>query len=266
MNQKRTNRNIQTGMLPEQTVTINTSYAWEAQITGDLNALHIPNHDGPAEPIDSEPAISSTATAYFRDIETHLLHHIAEADAVVGCVAWLTSKAILDALAMKDPVSLVVQKEDFLRPDLGSRGKWAQQLRRRYDALRCSWDRLDFDLYLSTFGDPTLQPVRCVGNYNREKHPAFPRMHHKFVVFGKCVINAEYEEGWYGRYRFAPYAVWTGSFNFTENAIRSLENALFVTDANIVQAYYAEWERVVSLSEPLDWESDWVAPEWRIGT
>jgi hypothetical protein len=61
-------------------------------------------------------------------------------------------------------------------------------------------------------------------------------------------------------------AVWTGSFNPTQNATRSLENAVFIRDAEIAAAYGREFEQVVLMSEPLDWESPWVCPEWRIGT
>ncbi|HEY6900413.1 MAG TPA: hypothetical protein VI233_07215, partial [Puia sp.] len=37
---------------------------------------------------------------------------------IVGCVAWLTSLPILDALAQCKNVQILVQKEDFLRPDI----------------------------------------------------------------------------------------------------------------------------------------------------
>jgi hypothetical protein len=52
---------------------------------------------------------------------------------------------------------------------------------------------------------------------------------------------------------------------FTENANRSLENAVLIEDCE-TSAYYREWERILALSEPLDWESEWGAPEWRIGS
>lgn len=248
----------------DETIIVRTSYAWSAQRRSNLNDLKIPNHDGPDESIDTPPLASGTLTVYFRNLESQLIQHIAEAEAIVGCVAWLTSKAILEALAKKNPVAIVVQKEDFLRPDIGSRGKWAIDLRRRYDALKCSCDRWDMGLWLSTFGDQTMNPVRCVGNHNRDKHPAFPRMHHKFIVFCRPDVETD-EEGCKHRY-LDPYAVWTGSFNFTENAGRSLENALYITDPAVAKAYFDEWMRIESLSEPLDWESEWVAPEWRIGT
>lgn len=57
-------------------------------------------------------------------------------------------------------------------------------------------------------------------------------MHNKFLVF----LDAS------GR----PYAVWTGSFNFSGNASRSLENAVYIDDAAIAQAYHQAWSSVCS--------------------
>jgi phosphatidylserine/phosphatidylglycerophosphate/cardiolipin synthase-like enzyme len=65
---------------------------------------------------------------------------------------------------------------------------------------------------------------------------------------------------------FVPYEVWTGSFNFTKNATYSFENAIVSRDRNLVAAYFSEFSQLAALSEPLDWEVEWVAPEWRIGT
>ena len=60
--------------------------------------------------------------------------------------------------------------------------------------------------------------------------------------------------------------VWTGSYNISQTAAKSLENAVVIRDQVIAQAYFNEWSQIMALSEPLDWESEWVAPEWRIGT
>lgn len=112
---------------------------------------------------------------------------------------------------------------------------------------------------LSTGGDISIDAVRCVGNLNREKSPAFPRMHNKFLVF----CNIEDREGCE---IVEPYAVWSGSFNFTYNAANSLENAVLIRQPEIVKAYYREFGQIMALSEPLNWDSEWSAPEWRIGT
>lgn len=58
------------------------------------------------------------ATTPFRCyIETALISQIAQCDMACGCVAWLTNENILKALG-KVQTSLIVQKEDFLRPDI----------------------------------------------------------------------------------------------------------------------------------------------------
>ncbi len=62
-----------------------------------------------------------------------------------------------------------------------------------------------------------------------------------------------------------PYAVWTGSYNFSYTASLSLENALVTSRREIVDAYFKEWGQVVALSQPLNWRAPWVAPQWRVG-
>ena len=41
---------------------------------------------------------SGTTTVYFRDLVSRVCEQIQQADLVLGCVAWLTHPAILDAL------------------------------------------------------------------------------------------------------------------------------------------------------------------------
>lgn len=226
---------------------------------------------------------------YFKNLEDRLIAYILEADYVVGCVAWVTSAPILQALARVKGVSLCVQKEDFLRPDLGAPkgGSWVKQLREQYEALP-NMERHSFDGVLgsmSVCSDPTIG-ARCVGMSRSSSMDtnARPNMHHKFVVFAKEVPPEDVVEPGivplHSRSvfdppntiysseppRFVPYAVWTGSFNFSKNAKHSLENALVIRRPAIVDAYYKEFQQVAALSEPLDWESPYVAPEWRIGS
>jgi phosphatidylserine/phosphatidylglycerophosphate/cardiolipin synthase-like enzyme len=209
---------------------------------------------------------------YFRNLKDHLIRHIEEAEAVVGCVAWITNHDIIDALAKKKVAMIAIQKEDFLRPDICNRQEWAKVLREDYSRLSAHY-RYTFDNTMvcnsSICGDPGFDAVRCVGNYNFDKEATSPKMHNKFLVFGSIVINSDSDiEGTKDNREigFSPTAVWTGSFNFTNNAIFSFENALYITDPEIVQAYYQEWGHIYAISEPLDWETPWVAPEWRIGT
>ncbi len=120
---------------------------------------------------------------------------------------------------------------------------------------------------MSFASDPSLDPIRCVGNHNKEKSPAFPRAHHKFVVFCKSGIIAKADRRYENEDQtFDPYEVWTGSFNFTKNATNSFENAIVSRDHNLVRAFFNEYGQIAALSERLDWNADWTTPEWRIGT
>lgn len=234
----------------------------------NLNRLWIEDHNaGAARPLEDPgcEVAGGRLAVYFRDVEAHLLRHIREADYVVGCVAWLTSEPILSALAGRRGVSLVVQKEDFLRPDVSRRGGWARRLRGLYERLP-STDRREYggDVVplLSVAEDGTLPAVRCVGNHNAQRAPAFPRSHHKFVCFCRKFKTADT----YEPFRILPYAAWTGSFNFTANSANSLENAVYVRSRKVALAFYREWGQVLALSQPLDWTCPWVEPQWRIGT
>ena len=61
---------------------------------------------------------------YFRDLETHLNKKIKQYPVIVGCVAWLSNELLLKTLATRKAVSIIIQKEDFIRPDSNdNRGK-----------------------------------------------------------------------------------------------------------------------------------------------
>ena len=226
------------------------------QPDSDHNFPSIVNRDNSTSSTDGQVQV------YFRNLSNALISEIKKADVVLGCVAWLTDFLIIDALRERD-VAIVVQKEDFLRPDLGASSDWKKHLHARYDTLSCNIQRLSFNNMIGSLSvcyDPTIQPIRCVGNYNRDKAPAFPRMHNKFMIFAKLNEN---EDSWP---TVVPYAVWTGSFNMTLNAQRSLENAILLKDPILVNAYFEEFGQIFAISEQLDWSSDWIAPELRIGT
>lgn len=239
----------------------------------DLNASLIPSADSDGEPLVDYGITSTGAdiTVHFRNLANHLCHYISEADYVFGCVAWLTHPEILAELAKKKGVLIVVQKEDFLRPDTGMR-RGVDTMRRVRDLYRQLPESLyRYDLPVlsncSTCNDPTLDPIRCLGNHNRSRSPAFPRAHNKFVVFARAsLVTADHRGQSCTHYDWHPYAVWTGSFNFSKNAGNSLENAVVIQDEKVAGAYFNETMQLAALSEPLSWDSDWMEPEWRLGT
>lgn len=198
---------------------------------------------------------------YFKDLEIELVNKIKSAEYIFGCIAWLTNYKILNALIKKaTKVSIVVQKEDFLKPDINSEFNWKDKLQNKYkqignlDIARISFNSILNDM--STLGDWTVNGIRCVGNYNRDRDPSFPRMHNKFMVFSR----------YNGDIGFIPYAVWTGSFNFSYCGELSFENAVYIENEKIAKAYFEEYSQIMCLSEPLNWDNDWISPEWRLGT
>ncbi len=194
--------------------------------------------------------------------ERHAVEFIQSYPIIAGCVAWLTNEAVLDALASRNQVGIVVQKEDFLRPDFKPGPGWEASLRARYTALP-GRPALSWGVPLSYCGPGSAEehPVRCMGLTDPDaRRKALPRMHHKFLI--GCVPSGTED------YYEAPtaVAVWTGSVNLTYNATLSRENAVIIRRPQVAAQFMVEYQELLGLSEPLDWQSQWVQPEFRYGS
>ncbi len=227
----------------------------------NLNHLGVPvDHDHEPQRDNSISAIAPIEVI-FRDHQARLVQEIARYPVVIGCVAWLTDSAVLAALVKCLHVSIIVQKEDFLRPDLVQMRTLG--LRRLYDALPAPLMRYSLPGGVSGLnyaGDPSIAAVRCVGHHNSEKKSAWPRMHNKFLVF--CDFNPNGD----GLENVMPRKVWTGSYNISANAAASWENAIMIDSPEVAGAYAREYGQIMAFSETLDWTSEWIAPEYRIGS
>lgn len=263
---------------------------------------HGEENNGRGEQQDYSTA-SGNIKAHLRDHATALCEYIREADVVMGCVAWLTNYQILDAMAERE-VSIVVQKEDFLRPDSGD---WSsKKTREKYKNLHFNVNRYDMPGIINSLNagsaELDVEPVRCAGVV-AEKNEKPPRCHHKFVVFfkyktrviltqvntpqidheitlvGSNQLNIdmeqeeEHDHDELNQYesefesQLEPYAVWTGSYNFTWNAEHSFENAVMIRDKKIAEAFANEYAQILALSEPLDWDCKFsYGTTFRIGT
>ena len=219
----------------------------------------------------------------FRNHKEVLIELIARYRIVLGCVAWLTDYDVLDALAQKNVVQIIVQKEDFLRPDSGqlSDTKFHKKLREKYEALPSVYAWHEFGGVFSRLSPTSdmenhqVDAVRCMGNHNRDKKSAFPRMHHKFLIFtngSNDLIPLGSPPGDPHTYYqeaikvsiSTDACVWTGSYNITHNATKSLENVVVLHCPKIAEAFYHEWSQIAVLSESLDWDDAWCAPQWMI--
>ena len=243
----------------------------------DLNKLRWKEYDG-NHPNELDRISKSINTggilveSHFKDIRNKLISKIKKYNKgiIFGCVAWLTDFYILDELARVKDVQIIVQKEDFLRPDLGvdDEAKFNEELQKKYTKINFSLTKSDMKYgidKLSYCWEPKIEAIRCLGNYNFENKSAFPRCHHKFLVF------CELEKNINGTVKnYLPKAVWTGSFNFTKNSGSSLENAIYIesdnNNNNIIESYLKEHHFAFGLSEKLDWSSKWIEPQFKIGS
>ncbi|WIB65603.1 phospholipase D-like domain-containing protein [Curtobacterium sp. MCBD17_040] len=189
---------------------------------------------------------SAGTTVHFGNLTDALLEFVRGSEAVVGCVAWITSRDIVHELAQR-PVALIVNKEWSLR----STDRKASSARQRalLATLHGGLRRRDFPKPLSDIptGDDSMPAVRCVGHTPRTGAANTPLMHSKFLV--------RLQHG-------KPVAVWTGSFNFTGNAANNVENAVEIHHRTIARAYLNEFARVAALSEPLEFKAGKADPAW----
>lgn len=217
------------------------------------------DHDGFAdlnELVTYDHSIASkNVEVFFRNLKEHLLEQILSADMVIGAVAWITDLDILMALAQKETL-LVVQKEDFLRPDLQSALTASDKatLHQAYDALQPFDGRKvpigPFAQALYPDKLAHLAPVRSFGYCVPTQMYRVPKMHNKFLAFLQHDENDTYQ----------PTSVWTGSLNFTAMSLNSLENAIVIHDPEIAEAFICEAQIIYLKGDPLNWESDWINP------
>ena len=150
-------------------------------------------------------------------------------NSVFIAAAWFTRRGILSALIESHAKTrvLVLGKHD-------QDGTWQQRKRQQnlFDNLQWGTSYNHFPVDVHFIGSDKWQEGI---------------MHHKFIIIDEDIV-------------------WTGSYNLTYNATLSLENAIYITDEKIVNGYYQEYTQILALSEKLNWKSEWMAPEWRIGT
>lgn len=206
---------------------------------------------------------------YFRNIEEKLISEINDADVVIGAIAWLYSENVINALAEKDNVFLIVDKNPLFNINTSNLKGYQiikrGDLLRKYKELKCNLVPYQFDNLLNKVSEecsPFIDPIKCAGIEKSRK--SYATMHNKFLLFAKMKSeNIEVGGKVYQIDLVKPYSVWTGSFNFTPNASRSLENALVITDEEIVRAYYKEFGQLAAISEKLEWESSNPNPDWK---
>lgn len=226
----------------------------------NLNEIKVPTDGDDISPDGKQNDFSlidenENIEVYFKNIEYQIINKIKKYDSVIGCIAWLTNKNILKALSKKKLVSIIVQEEDFLRPDINFNGikqKFKNKMFKLYEKINKKNYISLCNCGISYCSNGELEcGIRRMGMINENKVPAFPRMHNKFIIcfnsdgdrFDTCEkLNGE---------------VLTGSYNYTENSNNSLENVVCIKSDKIVEKYYYQYAEIALLSVPLDWDSEW---------
>lgn len=247
----------------------------------NLNNLELPLVDSKKNlSLEDYSETSENIAVHFRDLDQQLIKYIRNAKAVVGAVAWLTNEEIIEELAKKEFVSIVVQKEAYYRNPTEF---WQQKIIRLYKQLPQYSGQYVISGLPSRISSndqlvDTWDAIRSVGVI-ADNNEIIPLMHNKFLIFcdydtidvivtNPIAVKNGLPESWCDMEVevdiLTPYAVWTGSFNITKNAVKSLENALYITDFKIIDAYYSEWGQLLARSESLDGMSNKYKPQWKI--
>lgn len=195
---------------------------------------------------------NGSITVHFRNLKEKLLSEIHESEIILGAVAWLTDHDILEAISKK-PCQIVLQKEDFLRPDmevsLSNRSKL--KLKEAYENILFGYTSMNFSnkiMELSYDDIFDIEPIRCFGYLTDKYRHCSPKMHNKFLIFA----DFDTDSG-----KINAKKVWSGSANLTEMSMHSLENAILIEDKIIAMQYLKEYEYIYYLSESLSWDSTW---------
>ena len=225
----------------------------------NLNNLKINEKYDMCEQTDfSEIGNDKQIEVYFKNIENHIIQKIKKYNNVVGCVAWLTNSNILNELSKKKSVIIIIQEEDFLRPDTyfdGQKEKWKNKIHELYSKI----EKLD-DIYLGCIGINTRglieSGIRRVGLINKDNSPAFPRMHNKFIICFDEPFTEYFTPDYEDRQKIYG-EVLTGSYNYTENSNNSLENVVCIKEQSITASYFLQFCEICMMSIPLDWDLEW---------
>lgn len=188
----------------------------------------------------------ASATCSLKDV---LVSYIGESDAVVGCVGWLTNLEVVDALsALRDGSSFIVDK-GYVATNDWLKDRYAK-LQTRVTLTEHPWEQTALQVLRPVVD--SLEPIRIVG-FHGSSSRAEPLMHHKFAVLLKRVDG-----------ELVPNGVLLGSFNYTDNADRSIEFLNLCRDPAVVNAFLAEFAALyVLMSEPLGSTTRIPNPEWK---
>jgi phosphatidylserine/phosphatidylglycerophosphate/cardiolipin synthase-like enzyme len=127
---------------------------------------------------------------HFNNIENEIIKYIKNADKVLICSAWCSSRPILDCLSLIDSTLIITYQTKYIKG-------YSDYNKLELDILKQSV----INLYMSS---------------------SITTMHNKYIILYRDEI---------------PHSVITGSYNFTIQAVKNMENIVYIEDADIAKKY-----------------------------
>lgn len=206
-------------------------------------------------PTPSDTGTRKLACRYvMRRQEECILQLVDKADAIVVSCYMMSRQPFFDALAQKDRVFLLCHKTNLVGP---TEARSAQPFLKRLAVLRkqsrqfqTSELRTSVPWLERTLPRKTLPLARCVGAY--QDSFTTPLMHDKTVI----ALRKK-------KTQYIPFALWTGTNNFTENATRSIGAGTLIEDPHTAMLRLNDILNYTLSSEPIPWRSQRLQPQWR---
>jgi phosphatidylserine/phosphatidylglycerophosphate/cardiolipin synthase-like enzyme len=160
---------------------------------------------------------------HFTDIEQQICQYIDEADEVWICSAWFSSIPILDQASLRTAKLII---SDWSRLSKGNPNYSPKLTREILQAIPQTY------IYA-----PTSSSSSAGGHSSSAGgHPTEFLMHDKFIVLFQDQ---------------KPYAIITGSYNYTQNAKNNFENIVYIEDHEVAKKFANEFEKILSFSRLL---------------
>jgi hypothetical protein len=174
--------------------------------------------------------------------------------AAIGCVPWLTSKAVIDRLLKLScccvvldkgallPERLIESESGFASIALGLGGRKPDGATEDDAPLNWNFQQgFEYD----------VEPVRVYG-WRNQKRPGKPLLHAKLLVLGEVRVDKPCPEApYHEELDFVPQQVWFGSANWTETSKNHLEFGFVCQDPQLVRDTASFVEDVIAQSEPV---------------
>jgi hypothetical protein len=191
--------------------------------------------------------------------------------AAVGCVPWLTSRAVASHLLALASYCVVVDKAplteeavvrpELINPDKAFPNEAITELRNMVPAVDGVAPLIIGPSTPREATEYLIDPVRVAG-WRKRKGAQKPIPHAKLLVLGEVGVDT-YGPDWAPDAcevcRFTPQRVWFGSANWTEGARYHLETGFVCDDPLLAEQATSFVAEMIAFSEPVD--SACVSPE-----